>query len=115
MCCSPSEIYWKTRTVLIETKQQQLVGIIRTYQALGGGYLVTTSGTEFAAILCQPADMVPVDTPSSSLPEDVEPGSTNGEVPPPREAEPSKPAPAPAKESSRRREGTMPVDFVEQR
>jgi outer membrane protein, multidrug efflux system len=45
------------RTVLIETKQQQLSAIVRAYQALGGGYLVSNSGPEFPELFCTPADI----------------------------------------------------------
>ena len=43
------------RTVLIETKQQQLSAIVRAYQALGGGYLVSSLGQEFPELFCTPA------------------------------------------------------------
>jgi outer membrane protein, multidrug efflux system len=45
------------RTVLIETKQQQLSAIVRAYQALGGGYLVSNIGPEFPELFCTPADI----------------------------------------------------------
>lgn len=105
----------EARIVLIETKQQQLVGIIRTYQALGGGYLVTTAGTEFAELFCQPAEILSEESfPSNSL-EEIGPSPNRDETPPPLEEAPAKPAPGPIKESSRRREGATTVDFVEQR
>ena len=40
------------RTVLIETKQQQLSAIVNAYRALGGGLLVTTSGMELPDFFC---------------------------------------------------------------
>jgi len=46
------------RTTLIETKQQQLSAIIRAYQALGGGYLLTNTGPEMADVLCGPPGLV---------------------------------------------------------
>lgn len=46
----------EARTVLIETKQQQLSAIINAYQALGGGYLLTSSGAEFSELFCLPSD-----------------------------------------------------------
>jgi multidrug efflux system outer membrane protein len=49
------------RTVLIETKQQQLSAIVSTYQALGGGTLVTSSGVEFADLFCAPTMMQPLE------------------------------------------------------
>jgi NodT family efflux transporter outer membrane factor (OMF) lipoprotein len=45
------------RTVLIETKQQQLSAMVNAYQALGGGYLLTNTGPEMADVLCSPEDM----------------------------------------------------------
>jgi len=50
----------EARNVLIETRQQQLAAIVRVYQALGGGYLVTSSGTEFPELFCTPAE-IPLD------------------------------------------------------
>jgi multidrug efflux system outer membrane protein len=47
------------RTVLIETKQQQLSAIVRTYQALGGGTLVSSTGMEFADLFCEPIILLP--------------------------------------------------------
>lgn len=46
------------RTTLIETKQQQLSAMVRAYQALGGGYLLTNEGPEMADVLCGPPGMV---------------------------------------------------------
>jgi outer membrane protein, multidrug efflux system len=40
----------EARTALIETKQQQLSAIVRAYQALGGGYLLTSNGPEFCVL-----------------------------------------------------------------
>ena len=50
----------EARTALIETKQQQLSAIVRVYQALGGGFLVTSTGPEFPELFCTPAD-IPLD------------------------------------------------------
>lgn len=47
----------EAQNVLIETKQQQLSAIVNAYQALGGGYLVTSSGPEFPELFCTPADV----------------------------------------------------------
>lgn len=91
------------RIVLIETKQQQLVGIIRTYQALGGGYLVTTGGTEFASLFCQPAEILSAEEASASALEEIVPNSGD-ELMAPANGQPS-PDPSTSKESSRRREG----------
>jgi outer membrane protein TolC len=46
------------RRVLIETKQQQLSAIVNAYQALGGGYLLS-SGSGYAEVYCPPADVDP--------------------------------------------------------
>jgi NodT family efflux transporter outer membrane factor (OMF) lipoprotein len=48
----------EARTVLIETKQQQLSAIVNAYQALGGGFLVSNNGTEFPELFCTPANIV---------------------------------------------------------
>jgi hypothetical protein len=45
------------RTVLIETKQQQLSAIVKAYQALGGGYLVSNLGPEFPELFCTPGEI----------------------------------------------------------
>src|SRR5262245_34350154 len=45
------------RTVLIETKQQQLSAIVRAYQALGGGFLVSNLGPEFPELFCTPGEI----------------------------------------------------------
>jgi multidrug efflux system outer membrane protein len=55
----------EARTVLLETKQQQLSAIVRTYQALGGGFLVTDSGMEFSELFCEP----PLFPPEESVPQ----------------------------------------------
>lgn len=46
----------EARTALLETKQQQLSGIINAYQALGGGYLLTSAGNEFTELFYVPED-----------------------------------------------------------
>lgn len=45
------------QTVLIETKPEQLSAIVNTYQALGGGDLVTSSGPEFPELSCEPTEV----------------------------------------------------------
>src|SRR5205807_2655584 len=47
----------EARSNLIETKQQQLAAIVNAYQALGGGYLVSTTGPEFPELFCTPANI----------------------------------------------------------
>ena len=47
----------EARTVLIETKQQQLSAIVNAYRALGGGYLVTSTGPEFPELFCLPGEI----------------------------------------------------------
>jgi outer membrane protein TolC len=51
----------EARTVLIETKQQQLAAIVDAYQALGGGFLVTDSGPMFPELFCMPQLAPPVE------------------------------------------------------
>ncbi|WP_425618125.1 TolC family protein [Anatilimnocola sp. NA78] len=47
----------QARTDLIETKQQQLTATVRAYQALGGGYLLSNAGEEFADLFCGPVQI----------------------------------------------------------
>jgi outer membrane protein TolC len=78
------------RTVLIETKQQQLSAIVRAYQALGGGFLVSTVGPEFPELFCTPAYI--------QLNEQILPPASNDAttepvpevLPPPQEPNPSR-------------------------
>src|SRR5262245_14143475 len=63
------------RTILIETKQQQLSAIVRAYQALGGGYLVSSLGQEFPELFCTAAYI--------QLNELMVPPAYNGTTPPP--------------------------------
>ncbi len=42
----------EARTALIETKQEQLTAIVRAYQALGGGLVLSNAGKPFAELLC---------------------------------------------------------------
>ena len=58
------------RTVLIETKQQQLSAIVRTYQALGGGTLVSSTGMEFANLFCEPIILLPPEEIPLPVPQD---------------------------------------------
>lgn len=44
------------RTSLLETKQQQLAGIVNAYQSLGGGYLLTSEGNEYAELFYVPQE-----------------------------------------------------------
>jgi outer membrane protein TolC len=78
------------RTVLIETKQQQLSAIVRAYQALGGGYLVTSTGPEFPELFCTPADIQLPDLflPPASGDPATPPGAET--LPPPMEARPDR-------------------------
>lgn len=59
------------RTVLIETKQQQLSAIVSAYQALGGGTLLSSSGIEFADLFCAPTIVVPYEEIAPLAPDDV--------------------------------------------
>jgi NodT family efflux transporter outer membrane factor (OMF) lipoprotein len=91
------------RTVLIETKQQQLSAIVRAYQALGGGYLMSNSGPALADVLCTPWDMdnpepILTPTPDGVAPPDgmADPPDADADVenlPPPAEPNPEEPKP----------------------
>lgn len=49
----------EARTVLIETKQQQLSAIVAAYQALGGGYLMSTGDMSIPGVLeDEPTDLM---------------------------------------------------------
>jgi NodT family efflux transporter outer membrane factor (OMF) lipoprotein len=47
----------EARTTLIETKQEQLSAIVRAYQSLGGGLLLSNAGPNMADVLCAPANV----------------------------------------------------------
>ncbi|MEX0792585.1 MAG: TolC family protein [Pirellulaceae bacterium] len=58
----------EARIDLINTKQQQLSAIVKAYQSLGGGYLLTTSGTTYADIRCSQMPYLPgevIDAPAT--------------------------------------------------
>jgi NodT family efflux transporter outer membrane factor (OMF) lipoprotein len=74
----------EARIELIETKQEQLAAIISAYQALGGGFLLSTSGTEFPELFCQPAQLPPYEMISPAPVEAVDPPAPGIErLPPP--------------------------------
>ena len=75
----------EARTVVIETKQQQLSAIVRAYQALGGGTMVSNSGVEFADLFCAPTMMQPHEEIPSPLPDDATKPPVPEILPPPRE------------------------------
>ncbi|PQO25657.1 hypothetical protein C5Y96_22820 [Blastopirellula marina] len=67
----------EARVDLIETKQQQLSAIVNAYQALGGGYLLTSEGTTYKDIRCLttpylPGEMIDVPVPEGE-PEELSP------------------------------------------
>lgn len=64
------------RTVLIETKQQQLTAIIDTYQALGGGYLLSNTGKGLDELMCPPWAAEPGKV-------QLTPGGADEPIPPP--------------------------------
>ncbi|MBA2116838.1 TolC family protein [Bremerella alba] len=49
----------EARIDMIETKQQQLSAIVKAYQALGGGYLLTNSGLTYKDIRCLDTPYLP--------------------------------------------------------
>lgn len=61
----------EARTVLIETKKQQLSAIVDAYQALGGGFLLSSSGMEFTELFCLPSDLQPIEVIMPPAPEKV--------------------------------------------
>lgn len=79
----------EARTNLIETKQQQLSAIVNTYQALGGGLLVTSSGMTLPDFFGQLYQNQSYDVNSMPAPEEAKQSSgQDGEnVPPPPDKE----------------------------
>lgn len=78
----------EARTNLIETKQQQLSAIVNAYQALGGGYLVSSIGPEFPELFCTPAYIQLDDVPSPALSEGAAPATRPEALPPPADSVP---------------------------
>ncbi len=66
------------RTDLIETKQEQLSAIVNAYQALGGGFLLTSSGPELDELFCAP---YPVEIGEEDIPVPTSPAPENPAVP----------------------------------
>jgi NodT family efflux transporter outer membrane factor (OMF) lipoprotein len=57
----------EARTVLIETKQQQLSAIVAAYQALGGGYLMSTGDMNIPGVLeDEPTDLMVPPAPAAA-------------------------------------------------
>lgn len=75
----------EARVVLIETKQKQLAAIVKAYQALGGGYLLNSSGEEFCVLFCNPCKMCfqEVGAPAMPSEESIVPVPMDGSLPPP--------------------------------
>lgn len=70
----------EARTVLIETKQQQLSAIVAAYQALGGGYLMSTGDMSIPGVLeDEPTDLMVPPAPAA-VPD--QPAKTEEEQPP---------------------------------
>lgn len=88
----------EARTQMLETKQQQLSGIVRAYQALGGGYLISNNGEEFPQLFCGPVQMnsyevlLPQDLMFPTEPEpgmgELLPQPTDPNLPPPTKTQP---------------------------
>ena len=80
----------EARTDLIETKQQQLSAMVNAYRALGGGYLLTSTGPEMADVLCAPWGMeweIPIREEVSAPPPGnaaPQPGPQMDSLPPPQ-------------------------------
>ena len=83
----------EARTAMLETKQQQLSAIVRAYQALGGGYLLSNNGEEFPQLFCGPVQIQSYEvlTPQELI-FPAEPDQPMNLLPPPADG---KPAPAP--------------------
>jgi outer membrane protein TolC len=64
----------EARTNLIETKQEQLQAIVDAYQALGGGYMLSSTGQPF-----DPAVMPPLEIRPEEIP--LPPAQNNGAAP----------------------------------
>ncbi|PQO26504.1 TolC family protein [Blastopirellula marina] len=76
----------EARTDLIETKQQQLSAIVSAYQALGGGYLWSTTGLTWLDVYCEPLLIQPDEVIMPPMPEDAielpEPAQADMPMPP---------------------------------
>lgn len=62
----------EARVDLIETKQQQLSAIVNAYQALGGGYLLTSQGLTYKDIRCLSTPYLPGEVIDVPVPEDAQ-------------------------------------------
>lgn len=69
----------EARTALIEAKQQQLAAIVNAYQALGGGYLLSSSGKGFAELYCPP-ELQPEDVRLPTISNDLTPPAGPGKA-----------------------------------
>ncbi|TWT38986.1 TolC family protein [Blastopirellula retiformator] len=61
----------EARTDLIETKRQQLSAIVKAYQALGGGFLWSSSGSTWLDVYCEPLLIEPDEVIMPPMPEDA--------------------------------------------
>lgn len=88
----------EVRTVLVQTKLQQLSAIVNAYQALGGGVWLSTTPVDPNGLDCPPLDLQPGDASAAPVPPapdmnpDQEKSKAPGDMPAdkkPAEAEPS--------------------------
>jgi NodT family efflux transporter outer membrane factor (OMF) lipoprotein len=100
----------EARLVLIETKQEQLSAIVNAYQALGGGYLLTTSGEGFGDVYGPPLELKPEDVkvPIDPAQKPILPTPAPPAMPEP--IDPAKPLLPPAPESAAILPGEIDID-----
>ena len=84
----------EARTALIEAKQQQLSAIVKTYQALGGGYLLSSDGVGFDQLFCPPSLIAPQDMLYTPTPAYTGSGPTDNAAQPVQVDVPALPAPS---------------------
>ena len=87
----------EARTVLIETKQQQLSAIVNAYQALGGGYLFMEQILGEQGITPPVSESQPVEEPAPAAPpaDQAQPADPAAPADQPRPADPALADPAP--------------------
>lgn len=95
----------EARRVLIDTKQQQLSAIVNAYQALGGGFLLESSGQQVGDLYGPVLELRPEDVKLPNSPADGNAEPTPAPVVPP--AEPAKAILPPAPENA----ATLPGSF----
>lgn len=90
----------EARTDLIETKQQQLSAIVNTYQALGGGFLMSSEGDVYNEYFTPQPEIDPDDMELPPVPDNFNMTATPGKADLTSAAEDELPPPAPGTEAS---------------